>query len=237
MAYRLGVDVGGTFTDLFLVDDGDHRQWRVKTPSTPRDPSQGVLDGVERICEEAGIAPARPRQRRPRHDRRHQRGARVQGRPRRPDHDAGLRPDPAPRALADAGPAGRLDHHGQARPAGLAGRHARGGRADGRARATRSSRSTASRSRRSSRTWSTRGVESLTISLINSYVDGAPRAGDRRPRRGAVSRLPGHASPRAVLPEFREYERTLTACMNSYVRPRVAAATSTACRRRCATSA
>ena len=58
MAYRLGVDVGGTFTDLFLVDDGDHRQWRVKTPSTPSDPSQGVLTGVARICDAAGIAPA-----------------------------------------------------------------------------------------------------------------------------------------------------------------------------------
>ena len=118
MAYRLGVDVGGTFTDLFLVDDEDDRQWRVKTPSTPGDPSQGVLTGVERICEAAGIAPGRAAQRRARHDRRHQRRARVQGRPRRPDHDAGLRPDPAPRALADAGPAGGLDHHDQARPAG-----------------------------------------------------------------------------------------------------------------------
>ena len=58
MAYRLGVDVGGTFTDLFLVDDADHRQWRVKTPSTPSDPSQGVLTGVSRICDAAGIAPA-----------------------------------------------------------------------------------------------------------------------------------------------------------------------------------
>ena len=57
MAYRLGVDVGGTFTDLFLVDDEDHRQWRVKTPSTPSDPSQGVLGGVRRICDEAGIGP------------------------------------------------------------------------------------------------------------------------------------------------------------------------------------
>src|SRR6195952_6051463 len=57
MAYRLGVDVGGTFTDLFLTDDGDHRQWRVKTPSTPSDPSEGVLTGVRRICETAGIAP------------------------------------------------------------------------------------------------------------------------------------------------------------------------------------
>jgi N-methylhydantoinase A len=49
MAYRLGVDVGGTFTDLFLVDDDRAQQWRVKTPSTPRDPSDGVLTGVERI--------------------------------------------------------------------------------------------------------------------------------------------------------------------------------------------
>src|SRR3954462_6870620 len=57
MAYRLGVDVGGTFTDLFLFDDDRARQWRVKTPSTPRDPSDGVLTGVERICAEAGIAP------------------------------------------------------------------------------------------------------------------------------------------------------------------------------------
>src|SRR3954471_10675332 len=57
MAYRLGVDVGGTFTDLFLVgSNGDGgTQYRVKTPSTPSDPSEGVLNGVRRICEEAGI--------------------------------------------------------------------------------------------------------------------------------------------------------------------------------------
>ena len=57
MAYRLGVDVGGTFTDLFLVNDEDDLQFRVKTPTTPADPSLGVLTGVERICAEAGIAP------------------------------------------------------------------------------------------------------------------------------------------------------------------------------------
>src|SRR3954451_3108290 len=58
MAYRLGVDVGGTFTDLFLTDDGDHRQWRGKNPSTPSDPSEGGFTGVRRICEAAGIGPA-----------------------------------------------------------------------------------------------------------------------------------------------------------------------------------
>src|SRR5919199_2244622 len=55
MAYRLGVDVGGTFTDLFLVSDSNGERYRVKTPSTPADPSQGVLTGVRRICHEAGI--------------------------------------------------------------------------------------------------------------------------------------------------------------------------------------
>src|SRR5947208_14047386 len=58
MAYRLGVDVGGTFTDLFLVGDGNGDsggRFRVKTPSTPADPSEGVLTGVQRICAEAGI--------------------------------------------------------------------------------------------------------------------------------------------------------------------------------------
>ena len=43
MAYRLGVDVGGTFTDLFLVDDsnGGGAVTAIKTPSTPADPSEG----------------------------------------------------------------------------------------------------------------------------------------------------------------------------------------------------
>ena len=59
MAYRLGVDVGGTFTDLFLVSEGNGgAQFRVKTPSTPHDPSEGVLTGVRRICDEAGIGVA-----------------------------------------------------------------------------------------------------------------------------------------------------------------------------------
>ena len=59
MAYRLGVDVGGTFTDLFLVSQGNGGgQFRVKTPSTPHDPSEGVLTGVRRICDEAGIGVA-----------------------------------------------------------------------------------------------------------------------------------------------------------------------------------
>src|SRR5437588_7767620 len=57
MTHRLGVDVGGTFTDLLLVDDESGDLHRVKTPSTPSDPAQGVLVGVRRICEESGVPP------------------------------------------------------------------------------------------------------------------------------------------------------------------------------------
>ncbi|MET0939015.1 MAG: hydantoinase/oxoprolinase N-terminal domain-containing protein, partial [Gaiellaceae bacterium] len=58
MAHRLGVDVGGTFTDLLLVHDETGAMHRVKTPSTPGDPSEGVLVGVRRISDEAGTAVA-----------------------------------------------------------------------------------------------------------------------------------------------------------------------------------
>jgi N-methylhydantoinase A len=56
MAYRLGVDVGGTFTDILLIDESSGSTWRAKTASTPQDQSVGVLRGVQRACAEAGIA-------------------------------------------------------------------------------------------------------------------------------------------------------------------------------------
>src|SRR5262245_45326035 len=56
MTYRLGVDVGGTFTDVLLVDEATGATWRAKTPSTPADQSAGVRNGVEKACAEAGIA-------------------------------------------------------------------------------------------------------------------------------------------------------------------------------------
>ena len=57
MSYRLGVDVGGTFTDLLLINEADSSFHVAKVPSTPADPSIGVLHGTDRVCELAGIAP------------------------------------------------------------------------------------------------------------------------------------------------------------------------------------
>lgn len=54
---RLGVDVGGTFTDLLLIDEAAGRIHTAKVPSTPDDSSIGVLNGIERLCEQTGIDP------------------------------------------------------------------------------------------------------------------------------------------------------------------------------------
>src|SRR4051812_13774146 len=48
----LGVDVGGTFTDAVLVDDG--RLITAKAPTTPADQSRGVLDAVRAALRAAG---------------------------------------------------------------------------------------------------------------------------------------------------------------------------------------
>jgi len=221
MAFRLGVDVGGTFTDLFLVgDEGSGTQYRVKTPSTPADPSEGVLVGVRRICEESGVAMGDVR------NILHgttvatnavleSKGARVGlittrgfaqilhlARSQTPGPLAGwiimIKPDP-PASLADTREA--VERMG---PRGETVVEVDEAQVEGIVRDLVES-----------------GVESLTVGLINSYVNPAheERIGE------IVERLyPGFPVTLSaqVLPEFREYERTLTACMNSYVRPKVA---------------
>ncbi|MEI6688351.1 MAG: hydantoinase/oxoprolinase family protein [Thermoleophilia bacterium] len=221
MAYRLGVDVGGTFTDLFLVNDEDGTQHRVKTPSTPSDPSQGVLNGVARICETAGITPG---------DLGNimhgttvatnavleGKGSRVglittQGfqqilhlaRSQTPGPLAGWiimqKPEP-PATLADTREA--VERMG---PRGETVVPVDEKQVEGIVKDLVES-----------------GVESLTVGLINSYISNKheKQIGD------IVERLyPGFPVTLSsdVVPEFREYERTLTACMNSFVRPKVQA--------------
>ncbi|MEM8800397.1 MAG: hydantoinase/oxoprolinase family protein [Pseudomonadota bacterium] len=58
MSYRLGVDVGGTFTDLLIIKDADGETFRTKVPSTPHDPSEAVVSGAKKLTDMAGVAPA-----------------------------------------------------------------------------------------------------------------------------------------------------------------------------------
>lgn len=55
MAYVIGVDVGGTFTDAVLDDDAG-TVLAAKSPSTPPDYSRGVLDVLELLAEQLGVS-------------------------------------------------------------------------------------------------------------------------------------------------------------------------------------
>src|SRR5207247_2940838 len=52
---RIGIDTGGTFTDLVLLDEAG-RAVRLKVPSTPADPARALIDGVSQVVGLAGGA-------------------------------------------------------------------------------------------------------------------------------------------------------------------------------------
>ena len=58
MTWRVGVDSGGTFTDICLFDDESGRVAVWKVSSTPDDPSRGIADGVEQGLAQVGAAAA-----------------------------------------------------------------------------------------------------------------------------------------------------------------------------------
>lgn len=57
MPYNISIDIGGTFTDVVVQDVESGALWTVKTPSTPDDLSRGFIAGVRRGMERAGAAP------------------------------------------------------------------------------------------------------------------------------------------------------------------------------------
>jgi N-methylhydantoinase A len=46
MAWRIGIDIGGTFTDVAMVEEDSGRIAIAKVLTTPRDFGQGVIDGI-----------------------------------------------------------------------------------------------------------------------------------------------------------------------------------------------
>ncbi len=217
MGYRLGVDVGGTFTDLLLIDEESGRTFRAKTPTTGTDQSLGVLRGIERICELAGIEPSAITQLL--HGTTVATNAVLEGKGAlvglvttegyrqvlqiaRSYVPGGLggwivwpKPVPLARLEHTVEALERIDTHGSVLKdldeddlgAKLA--ELRGA-----------------------------GIEALTVSLINSFANSTH---ERRIAEIASKVLPGVpvSLSSEVLPELREYERTITTVLNSYVRP------------------
>ncbi|MEW1931633.1 hydantoinase/oxoprolinase family protein [Rhodococcus sp. NPDC079359] len=219
MRYRLGVDVGGTFTDVLLLEETTGTTYRAKTPSTPADQSVGVLNGIDKVCSEAGIEPSEIDQ--VLHGTTVATNAILQGRGARvglvttdgfrqvlqiarsyvPGGLAGwiIWPKPEPLAALEntVEVVGRLAADGSEVTA-LDENQARG----------------------QLRRLAGAGIEALTISLINSYANDAH---EKKIAEWAADELPDIpiSISSQVLPEMREYERTLTTVANSYVQPEV----------------
>ena len=55
MSYRLGIDIGGTFTDFVLIDTSTGDVRRGKCLTTPDDPVRGILTGIDRIKQDCSL--------------------------------------------------------------------------------------------------------------------------------------------------------------------------------------
>src|SRR5207244_12688458 len=57
MPARLGVDIGGTFTDLVVIDEATGTARLGKVLTTPKDPAHGVEEGIRALLDDAGVRP------------------------------------------------------------------------------------------------------------------------------------------------------------------------------------
>ena len=90
MSYSLGIDIGGTFTDIVVYDQTRGRQLNRKVLTTHDDPARAVAAGVEGLAAPAPPAAGRLHPHRPRHHAVHQRADRAPGRGHRPLTTAGF---------------------------------------------------------------------------------------------------------------------------------------------------
>ncbi|MGI6853679.1 hydantoinase/oxoprolinase family protein [Mesorhizobium sp. 1B3] len=215
--YILGADIGGTFTDLLAVREADGALFTAKVPSTPHDPSIAVLNGIERITEQHGI-PAEAI-----HTVMHGTTVATNAVLTRGGVKVGLLTTKGFRDVLHIGRSFVPGNLGAwvtwERPEPLVPlssvvevdeRIA----ADG----TVLTPLDESALRRDIRRLRDEGIEALTISFLNAYVDGAH---ERRAREIAQEELPGIqvSISSEVAPEMYEYERTVTTVVNSYVGP------------------
>ena len=206
----VGVDVGGTFTDLFWFDEAQRRFATAKAPSHRGDEAVGFIAGLQPTGRDRRIGLDRAR-----HDRRHQRAAGAQGRAHRRDHDARLSRragNAPPRSAAHLGPLGRF--HADRGP-----RHAPRGR---RARAGGRDRAHERRSRRG---------PGRRAGAARQGRRGARDRLHQRLRQSRPTSAPPPTPPRDVwpnehvttsseiLPEIREFERASTTALNAYLQP------------------
>jgi N-methylhydantoinase A len=217
MSSRLGIDVGGTFTDLLLFDERSGAMRLLKTPSTPSDQSVGILNGIQQLIEETGVAAA---------DIAtllhgttvstnivlEEKGAKVGllvtenfeqvlhlARSQTPGPLAGWiimqKPDPLADLELTRGIRQRMNSRGDV--------------------VTPLDEASA---RKAVRELIDLGAEAITVSLMHSYANPEHEKRIKAIVEEMAPEMTVSLSSE-ILPEFREYERTLVTVMNAYVRP------------------
>ncbi|MCF6780751.1 hydantoinase/oxoprolinase family protein [Stutzerimonas stutzeri] len=219
MSFRLGVDVGGTFTDLLLINDVTGESFTAKVPSTPHNPSVAVLNGIERICGIAAIDPAQI------NCVMHgttvatnailtRRGAKV-GLVTTRGYKQVLH---IARSFVPGGLGGWVIWNKGELLAPLELTIEADERIGADGEVVRPLDREAIR-QELTRLAST-GIEALTISLVNAYVNGVHEREILEIAAEVMPQIPVSLSSE-VVPEMQEYERTETTVVNSYVRPEV----------------
>ena len=219
MTYRLGVDVGGTFTDLLLINEDSGETYRAKVNSTPADSSIGVLQGIEKVCATAGLDPTLITQ--IMHGTTVATNAILQG----IGAKIGLVTTQGYRQVLQIGrsyvPGGLAAFIVWNMPDPLAALELTveaKERIGARGEVVEALDEASIRDKLSY--LKGRGIEALTISLINSFSNGDHEERIREIAREIMPDIPISISSE-ILPEMQEYERTLTTVANSYIAPLV----------------
>ena len=220
MTYRLGVDVGGTFTDILLVNEESGETFRAKTSSTPADQSIGVLRGIEHACRLAGIGLEQIGD--VLHGTTVATNAILEGKGARVGlvtTDGFRQVLQIARSFVPGGLAGWIIWPKPEPLAALEDTVEVRGRMGSKGEIVTPLDEDDVRVQL--RKLSQQGVEALSVSLINSYANSEH---EQRIGEIAAEELPGIAVSlsSSVLPELREYERTITTVANAYVQPQVA---------------
>ena len=222
MSYRLGVDVGGTFTDLLLVNEKSGDLHTAKVPSTPEDSSIGVFNGITKVCSIAEIDPS--------------------------DITSVMHGTTVATNTILTGTGakvGLITTKGYRQVLQIARSFVPGGlggwviynksdplaplaltiEADERMSAKGEVLSKLKRGQlaKDIKELSKKGVEAITVSLINSYANDQHEKEIKSQirKKKLLPKIPVSLSSE-VVPEMQEYERTITTVANSYVRPKVA---------------
>lgn len=220
MSYRLGVDVGGTFTDLLLISEETGETFTAKVPSTPEDSSIGVLNGVARICEESGVDPSKIQ--RVMHGTTVATNAVLQGKGAKvglvttKGYEQTLQ---VARSFCPGGLGGWVTFNKKPLLAQLELTIGADERMDAEGKIVRELNEETLR--KDLKVLHAKGeVEALTICFMNAYINGENEIKAAAIAREIFGDTPISISSE-VVPEMQEYERTETTVMNSYVRPEV----------------